>query len=174
MSEAEDLIERYQRRVFTFAHYFLSQEQEAEDVTQEVLIKIWRKGRRVSPEKLEGWVIKVTRNACYDRLRKRRSGRRVFDDHDDGEALESATSPWPDPEHSTRGRELSARIEAALGGLSDSYREVVVLREIQGLSYQEIADATSMSLAAVKVTLHRARRKLRESLEEEEIHVATA
>src|SRR4051812_50216482 len=69
----EDTAQRYQRRVYSFARYLLSNREEAEDVTQEVLLRLWRHQDGVEEERLGAWLLRVTRNACYDLLRRRRS-----------------------------------------------------------------------------------------------------
>jgi RNA polymerase sigma-70 factor (ECF subfamily) len=167
MRSGEELIGQYQRRVFTFAHYFLACREEAEDVTQEVLIKLWRRGGRVVEEKREAWLLRVTRNACIDRLRRRRTTRNIFDEDAD-EAR--AASPWPDPEREVQGRELSRKLVEGIKRLHESYRTAVILREIQGLTYQEMADVLGVSVSVIKVRLHRGRRRLREMLVEDERH----
>ncbi|HVT18933.1 MAG TPA: sigma-70 family RNA polymerase sigma factor [Thermoanaerobaculia bacterium] len=69
----EAAVRRHQRRVYTFARYLLASREEAEDVTQEVLLRLWRHGESLDPEMLTGWLLRVTRNACFDLLRRRRS-----------------------------------------------------------------------------------------------------
>src|SRR5215208_4942424 len=69
----EDTAQKYRRRVYSFARYLLSNREEAEDVTQEVLLRLWRHQDGVDEERLVAWLLRVTRNACYDLLRKRRS-----------------------------------------------------------------------------------------------------
>ena len=71
----EGLAERYQDRIFSFARYLLSNREEAEEVTQEVLIRLWRHQDGLDLERVGSWILRVTRNACYDLLRSRRSDR---------------------------------------------------------------------------------------------------
>src|SRR5947199_8202291 len=93
----EEVVLRYQRRVFTFARYFLGQKEEAEDVTQEVLIRLWRNADGLDSERIGAWLTRVTRNACYDRLRQRRTAAAVVAPGVDPEVAEATASGAPDP-----------------------------------------------------------------------------
>ena len=162
-------VETHGRKVYTLAVYLLANREEAEDVTQEVLVKLWRRGQEVVPEKIGPWLVRVTRNACIDAVRRNRTGAQVaLDDHVGNELSE----PVPGPERLAHGAQLRGRIRQALETLSEPGRSVVILREIQGLTYQEIGDALEMPLSSVRVILHRGRRRLREVLREVHDHVA--
>src|SRR5215217_5503737 len=95
----EDTAQKYRRRVYSFARYLLSNREEAEDVTQEVLHRLWRHQQGVDEERLGAWLLRVTRNACYDLLRKRRSDGALATSSslDDDEAREIASAE-PDPQ----------------------------------------------------------------------------
>lgn len=160
------VVAEHQRRVFTLAVYLLGDREEAEDVTQEVLIQCWQRGHEVASERLGAWLLKVTRNRCIDRSRARRT-RRAHGMVAVGDRMLEAVDRDPGPEGRLRGAQLGDAIRRALAALAEPYRSVVILREIQGLSYTEIADALEMPLNTVRVTLHRARRKLRDELREE-------
>jgi RNA polymerase sigma-70 factor (ECF subfamily) len=165
----DDVVVTHGRRVFTLAVYLLANREEAEDVTQEVLVKLWRRGHEVSPERFGPWLVRVTRNACIDTIRARKDGGRVNLDGESGiELLERA----PGPETLAHASQLGNRILNALETLSEPSRSVVILREIQGMTYQEIGDALEMPINNVRVTLHRGRRRLREELREVRDHVA--
>ena len=126
--------ERHSRRIYTFASYLLGDPGEAEDVTQEVLIKLWTHGRGVEPDRLGAWLLTVTRNACTDVLRRRQRSARVIPIHRDRSLPPDPPSSDPSPESRAAGSQLGGRIARALGELSEPARSVVVLREIQGLS----------------------------------------
>lgn len=162
----ETVIAEQRSRVFTLAVYLLGDREEAEDVTQEVLIRCWQRGGEVAPERLGAWLLRVARNRCIDRLRARGSRlRRLRPAGDAGPA--DPVDDRPGPESVASGRELQAALLRALEGLAEPYRSVVILREVQGLAYEEIAEALEMPLNTVRVTLHRGRRRLREELREE-------
>ena len=166
-------VDRHSRRVFTLAVYLLGDREEAEDVTQDVLVRLWRKGHQVDPERIGSWLVRVTKNACVDAIRRRGSGIRGVTDvrH---EALPEVPSNIPGPEALAKSSQLGGRILDALEKLSEPHRSVVILREVQGLSYQEIGDALEIPVSSVRVTLHRGRRRLREELEEVRNHVAAS
>lgn len=167
----EDTAQRYQRRVYSFARYLLSNREEAEDVTQEVLLRLWRHRQGVDEERLGSWLLRVTRNACYDLLRKRRSetAAGLGVSLDDEESREVASAE-PDPQLQAEGADFRRRLLAALADLGEPYKSVVILREVQGLSHREIGEALGVPEVTVRVHLHRGRRKLRERLKEGEHH----
>jgi RNA polymerase sigma-70 factor (ECF subfamily) len=157
------------RKVFTLAVYLLADREEAEDVTQEVLVKLWRRGDEVTPNRVGAWLVRVTRNACIDSIRRRKADRRIgIEDTDTVDLPE----PAPGPETLTHASQLGGRILRALATLPEPGRSIVILREIQGFSYREIAEALEMPISNVRVTLHRVRRRLREELKEVHDHVA--
>jgi RNA polymerase sigma-70 factor (ECF subfamily) len=157
------------RKVHTLAVYLLANREEAEDVTQEVLVRLWRRGQEVMPEKIGPWLVRVTRNACIDTVRRRKGGTQVAIDDNAGIELHE---PAPGPERLAHASQLGGKILSALDTLSEPGRSVVVLREIQGLSYREIGEALEIPLSSVRVILHRGRRRLREELKEVHDHVA--
>jgi RNA polymerase sigma-70 factor (ECF subfamily) len=173
MTGIEEVIARYQRRVFTFARYFLGQREEAEDVTQEVLIRLWRHADGLDAERLGSWLQRVTRNACYDRLRQRRSAASVVAPDADPEATEKAVSGGADPAALAESADFQRRLMSALGRLEEPYRSILILREVQDLKYQEISDALELPLNTVRVYIHRGRQRLREELKEVHGHVPT-
>ena len=159
-------------RVFTLARYLVRDPGDAEDVTQEVLIKLWTHGSDVEPGRLRAWLLKVTRNACTDLVRRRQRAAAVVPIHPELGAGRETPSREPNPESRAFGSELGERIVAAMARLGDTARSVVVLREVQGLSYREIGEVMEMPTTSVRVVLHRARKRLREALREERDHVA--
>lgn len=173
-SRFDSAVSRYSRRVFSFASYLLGDQGEAEDITQEVLIKLWKKGGGIDPEKLGAWLLTVTRNTCTDALRRRRRSAEIIPIRRETQIPTEHPSPAPSPERVAAGTQLGEQILRALNDLSEPARTVVILREIQGLSYREISDATEIKIDTIRVTLHRARRRLRDSLKEVQPHVVNA
>ena len=156
------VIDQHADRVFTLACYTLGSRQDAEDVTQEVLLRYWKHADDVNPDCVEGWLVRVTTNACRDLMRRRSRRREVVG----GEACDAALGETPcgslTPDASLEASENTREMHQLLLRLKEPYRSVVVLREVQGMSYQQIAEATEMTLANVRVTLHRGRRLLAE------------
>jgi RNA polymerase sigma factor (sigma-70 family) len=173
----EEVVQRYQRRVFTFARYFLGQREEAEDVTQEVLIRLWRNADGLDAERLGAWLLRVTRNACYDRLRQRRTAAAVVAPDLDPEVAEEtamSASLAPDPAALAESAEFKRHLLAALGRLEEPYRSILILREVEDLKYQEISDALDLPLNTVRVYIHRGRQRLREEWKEGSGYAKTA
>jgi RNA polymerase sigma-70 factor (ECF subfamily) len=165
-------VRRHQKKVFTLASYLLGDPAEAEDVTQEVLIRLWRRGHEVDPDRLGSWLLRVTRNACIDLHRRRGSRPGVVPLADGSGSGREVFEDAPGPEGLARASELGVRIGQALGSLAEPFRSVVILREVQGLSYQEIGEALEIPMSSVRVNLHRGRQRLREQLKEVRDHVA--
>jgi RNA polymerase sigma-70 factor (ECF subfamily) len=164
----EDTAQRYQRRVYSFARYLLSSREEAEDVTQEVLLRLWRHRQGVDEERLGSWLLRVTRNACYDLLRKRRSESAAgLATGLDDETAEGVASAEPDPRSRAEATEFRQRLLAALAEIGEPYKSVVILREVQGLPHREIGEALGIPEVTVRVHLHRGRKRLREILKKD-------
>lgn len=133
---------------------------DAEDALQEVMIKLWRQGETLSAiQNLEAWSLRVCRNHCIDRLRNRGQDTQGFPEHYE------AVSPDDTPDRKTEQRDLLRRIRQCIDKLPEKYRLVFHLREIEGLSYQEIEEALEMPMQQVKVNLFRARQLMREHIQ---------
>ena len=150
-------VDTYQHEAWTLARYLLKDPAEAEDATQEAFVKLWNHRDSIDPERIKAWLMKVTRNGCLDRLRRRRP-EQEFEEY---QAVESR-----DPLFGAQQSELGQWLARAIGGLKEPYRSLVVLRDIHQHSYKEVAGVTELSLPQVKVYLHRARKELREQLAE--------
>ena len=168
----EAAVQRYQREVFTLACHLLREREEAEDVTQDVLIRWWDRRDQIEDAGLRAWLLKVTRNACFDRLRSRKVRLRLVPVRLDDQEENCHGDPSPGPEAHAEASELRGRIEAALRRLSEPCRSAVILREIHGLEYREIAEVLELPLNTVRVHLHRGRRRIREQLREVHPHAA--
>lgn len=147
----------YQNQAWSLARFMLTDASEAEDATQEAFIKLWNHRESIDPERIRPWLMKVTRNTCLDRLRRRKPETELSENE-----VSSVKGPLQDVERA----ELSGFLKTAVTSLKEPYRSLVILRDMQQNSYQEVADATELSLTQVKVYLHRARKQLREQLAE--------
>ena len=164
MQGFEDVVTQQQRKVHSFAHYFLGSPEEAEDVTQEVFLKLWKNWSKVDLERVRPWLLRVTRNACYDRLRKKRSTARVINMDTDPEIVESSPGRDPGPEVDAQRADFRRHITGELQKLGEPYRSILILREIEGLRYREISEILDLPLNTVRVYIHRGRKQLREQL----------
>ena len=160
----EQAVLQHRDRVFGFALHFLGNRQEAEDVTQDVLIRLWDNRLTVAQDTLAAWVLRVARNACVDQYRKRRTRNRVTDSSLD--SCEEWVASTPDPDSDADSERLRKRILSSMNQLKEPFKSIVILRELQDLSYEEIAEALDLPLTTVKVYLHRGRRTLRRGLQD--------
>jgi RNA polymerase sigma-70 factor (ECF subfamily) len=151
-------VDEYQDQAWNLARYILKDPSEAEDICQEAFVKLWNHQDSIDPEKIKPWLMKVTRNGCLDRIRRRRPTEEI------SEYREQDASPGPMQQ--THQRELGQILQDCITGLAEPYRSLVVLRDIQQHSYAEVAGALELSLPQVKTYLHRARKQLREQLAE--------
>lgn len=155
-------VHAYEDRIHSVARSYLK-DAAAQDVTQEVLIKLWKHQEELDEDGVWSWLMCVTRNACIDKLRARKRRRSTLRMDTDG--LAQAESPRRPPDSHAEAADLRDHVLDALDRVSDPYRRVVALRELQGLKYKEIAEALDMPLNTVKVYLHRGRKKLRKQLD---------
>jgi RNA polymerase sigma-70 factor, ECF subfamily len=162
----QKLVEQHRHRVYTFAFYYLRDREEAEDVTQDVLLKLWQHLPELEADRLVAWLLRVTRNACHDAFRRNRTYRGMVQDDADGSIQLRAEHSDPDPEELAEASDAKRKIELALKDIADPYRTIVILREIQEMSYEQISEILQMPLNTIKVYLHRGRRMLREQLQE--------
>ncbi len=156
--------DQHRHRVYTFAYYSLRNREEAEDVTQEVLVRMWKNWEELNEATLPAWINRVTRNACIDAVRRRRAYRSRVVASGDGEDLVEGISIEPGPDATAEASELRETIQGALATLQEPYRSIVILREIQDMKYEEISENLELPLNTVKSYLHRGRRMLREKL----------
>ncbi len=164
LAEFEEAVEAHKNRVFSLAYYILGRHADAEEILQEVLLRLWRHRRKVEAPRLGAWLARVTRNACYDRLRRRSSAGRDAIRAVETAQLERAAAPQPDPEARATTAEMLDRVRDEIAGLPEPFKSVLILREIQELKYREISEILDLPLNTVRVYLHRGRRRLRERL----------
>jgi RNA polymerase sigma-70 factor (ECF subfamily) len=151
-------VKEYQDQAWTVARYILKDEQEAEDATQEAFVKLWNNRDNIDPQRVKPWLMKVTRNGCLDRLRRRKESV----EFDESYMASDASGPL----QGASAFEAGVWLKRAIGGLKEPYRSLVVLRDVNQHSYEEVAGMLELSLAQVKTYLHRARKQLREQLAE--------
>lgn len=157
----EQLVTQYKQRVFALAFRLMGNRQEAEDQAQEVFLKIYRNIKSLDDAMtLTAWIDRITVNTCFDALarQKRRPATTSLTPRDEDKAEPRyADTRLPTPEEAALQRELRRCLEQALAQLDGAGRAVLVLRDIEDRSYQEIADVLGVGLSAVKMRIHRAR-----------------
>lgn len=157
----ETLLDAYETRVYRLALRFTDNVSDAEDVTQDIFLGVYRGLAHFRGEAALGtWIYRVAMNHCLEYRRKRRLECVPYDSD-----LTLISQDWrEDPVESADKRELSAQVEAAIASLSPLHRDVVVLHELQGMTYQEVASALNVPVGTVKSRLSNAFRRLRERL----------
>lgn len=166
----ERLVQRYSRHVYAIAYRLAGNEADARDLTQEAFIRVWRAWDRIDPDAgLEGWLYRIVANLHIDLLRRRRGVRLHSLDEplatQSGEVARERADPSADIEHAVLDTMVDRRIQEALLRLSPDLRMVVVLADVEGYAYEEIAQMLGVPIGTVKSRLHRARRALRDRLE---------
>ena len=164
-----DLISRYRRQVYSLALRMMRSAEDAEDVTQETFVRMFRALERYDPTRPFGaWIQTIASRLCIDHLRRRRFRPVSLFQHDaqsDEEYMIEVEDPGPGPEVLTQHQEESTRADALIESLPEHYRIVVVLRHVQDLSYEEIAEALKLPIGTVKARIHRAREILKGRIE---------
>jgi RNA polymerase sigma-70 factor (ECF subfamily) len=162
------LVLRYQDSVYTVTYRIMGEPDGAADAAQETFLTAYRKLNTYKGGVFRAWLLRIATNTCYDLLRyhKRRPATALDDlpggDTDDGPPLPAAEAT---PEESAEQAELSRAIQDCISGLQADQRVALVMSDIEGYSYQEIADTTDVQLGTVKSRISRARAGLRHCLE---------
>ena len=155
----EELVTRYSRRVYNVAYQFTGRHEEAEDLTQEIFLKIYRSlGTFDLDAAFLPWLIRVSKNMCVDHYRKRRRERLLV--HGNWEKITTVACTRADPYQKTFSRERRAILLRALEQIPSDLKAVVILRDLQGLTYQEISEAMDLPEGTVKSRLNRGRLEL--------------
>ncbi len=171
-----ELMRRYQSHVDKILYHLAPDWQDRADLAQEVWIRVYRYINRLKePEKFQSWLNRITTNLFYDELRKRK---RLLNSlsldapyvMEDGEMDWEIASDKPTPDEDLTTREFYEQLRVALASLPEVFRTTIVLREIQGLAYEEIAQITGVSLGTVKSRITRARAKLQAQLQNYQVH----
>lgn len=164
---------RYQERVFRLLLRMLGDRAEAEDLAQEVFISIFKaiEGFR-GDSQLSTWVYRVAANHCRNRLkyltRRRRQLTEAYEEGDDASTNVPGQERPDSPDRLLEARQTESSLQAGLLTLDDEQRELIILREVEHLSYEEIMAITGLPEGTVKSRLHRARAALREFIEQRE------
>jgi RNA polymerase sigma factor (sigma-70 family) len=166
----EALYSRYHRRIHAYVMGMVKDHGRAEDITQEVFVSALRRMRETErPIAFKPWVYEIAKNACIDQFRRSKRTEEVSLQAEDGLAPADygrLVGSDPAPHDAVAAKQELDNLCGAFGGLSDTHHEILVMRELEGLSYREIGDRMGMSRPAVESTLFRARRRLTEEYDE--------
>ncbi len=160
-----DLVELYQRQVYNVALRMLGSAETAEDATQDTFVSAYKAIAKFRGGSFKAWILRITANSCRDKLRVSRRASIVSLDNlmeEVGDFI--ADDKAESPEDYAERRELGRLLAGSLASLPEDQRIVVVLSDVQGLTYEEIAQVIGISLGTVKSRLSRARLRLRELL----------
>jgi RNA polymerase sigma-70 factor (ECF subfamily) len=169
VSAFEELVKRYDRNVFRIAQHITQNREDAEDVVHDAFLKAYRNlGQFQGQSKFYTWLVRIAVNEALMKLRRRRPERMVSLDEDvktEDDSLPREVADWsPNPEQQYTQAELRDILTKTIQGLPATFRTVFVLRDVEGLSTEETAEALELSVPAVKSRLLRARLQLRERL----------
>lgn len=163
----ERVAEEYGDRIYTFAYRLTGDPHDAADLAQDVFIRVARNLHTYDPGTFDGWLYRITKNLFLDGVRKRA---RVREEPLPDEDWSAPASSDPSPADVVERDVLEADIAAGLASLRAEFRLAVVLCDVQGLSYEEIAAATGWPLGTVRSRIHRGRAGLRQALVAREAH----
>lgn len=157
----DEIVRGYGDRVYRLAYRLSGNQQDAEDITQEVFIRVFRSLDRFEPGSFHGWLHRITTNVFLDMARRRAKVRM----HPIGEEAAELPSSGPTPEQELADADLDPDLQAALDDLAPEYRAAVVLCDVGGLTYEEVGAALGVKVGTVRSRIHRGRRNLRLGLE---------
>lgn len=166
------LFQRYERKVFAVAYGFLRNQEDALDVVQEAFIKVHRYiGNFEGQSSFYTWLYRIVANLCIDHIRRQKRKKDVeYDDRLQQGATESAAQPslslrsLGDPSSAVKNKEILLAVESSLEELSDNHRAVIVMRELQGMSYADMAKAMNCSKGTIMSRLFHARKNMQKLL----------
>ena len=153
------ILAEQQQRIYSQALYILREKQEAEDITQDVFTRLWNNFEHLEEDKVASWLSTVTRNACIDKLRRRRAFEPVEEQH-------QVTVHHQEPAGNLQHQQLSAWLSQAISHLKEPYSSLIMLCDVQQTSQSTAAQSLNLTTTQVKVYLHRARSQLKGLLTE--------
>lgn len=159
----DEIVREHSARVYRLAYRLSGNRQDAEDLTQETFLRVFRSLSSYTPGTFEGWLHRITTNLFLDQVRRKKRIR--MEAMGDDAARVAAPEDQGRPERGFEHANLDHDVQAALDALRPEYRAAVVLCDIEGLSYEEIAVTLGIKLGTVRSRIHRARAQLRDALE---------
>ena len=165
LPDVSALFESYHQQIYRYALGLMHDPAEADDVAQETFLRAYQRLDTLRDSgALTTWLYRIATRICLDRPRQR-ARRTPTESEDNPDELDEADPDVPSLQQVIERNDMSACVQRYLEGLPDSYRAVILLHDLDGLTGPEIAEALDLSLATVKIRLHRARRRLQAQLE---------
>jgi RNA polymerase sigma-70 factor, ECF subfamily len=161
-----EIVLKYQDKVYNLCRHMLRNAEDAEDAAQDVFLKAYQALPKFQPDaSLYTWLYRIATNTCID-YKKKPIFESLFGDSGEGERLiHERPSDAPSPEKLYHSKQIDDALQESLGMLSPKLRAIIILKEIEDLSYEEIADALEISLGTVKSRIARAREKLQKLMQ---------
>jgi RNA polymerase sigma-70 factor (ECF subfamily) len=164
----EELVVMYQKQIYNLGYRMMGNEEDACDMAQEAFLKAFKSIRKFTGRSSFGtWVYRIAVNVCIDELRKRKRVKLypvVHNDNPENGGGKLITDTGDLPEDRIERRETREQVQRAINRLAEEHRVIIILRDIQGKSYQEIADILNLNIGTVKSRISRARQSLKEEL----------
>ena len=158
------LVSIHQDAVYGFSISLTRQHTVADDVTQETFISAFRSISRMRGDNVRAWLLRIARNKAYDYFRRQKRRRESSVDENAAVFRERLASDNPSPADVAMNSELRDALEHCVGTLSDEHREIIVLVDVQGQSYDDASEVCGVNIGTVKSRLNRARRRVRDCL----------
>ena len=157
-ADFDQLVQMQGRKLYCLAFRILRNQEEAEDVVQEVYIKLWKMGEKLDEyNSTDALATAMTKNYCIDLLRKQKHNYKG-----DSNPIDYQNLTFPSPQEQLENKESGEILNTIIENLPVAYKNVIKLRDIEGLSYEEIADKTDQNINTLRVTLSRARKIIRD------------
>ncbi len=162
-SEFKLLVLPHSSRLYRMAFRLMNNREEAEDIVQEVYVKLWGMRKELSNyNSLEALAVRITRNLCLDNLRRRKVNQNAMKAEQMKEAMHSVS-----PAEQLEKKEEAEMIHTLIAALPEPQRSLVHLRHLEGKEYEEISEMVNMNVNAIRVSISRARKQMREMLEKQ-------
>jgi RNA polymerase sigma factor (sigma-70 family) len=157
-TDFNDLVQQLSRKLYSYAFRILRNQEEAEDVVQDIFIKLWNMGEKLNTySSIEALATTMTKNYCIDQLRRQKHMGHREQNYQDYSNITA-----PSPHEQMESRESDDIVRNIIDNLPDMYKDMILLKEIEGLSYIEIAEKTDQNINTLRVTISRARRLIRD------------
>ena len=159
-------LNEHKDRIFSYNYYLLKNREDAEDVTQEVFIRLWNNREKVDKKSMRAWMVRVAHNRCIDLIRQKKAvaGREKISASVEPETLKSEDDSYSNPTLKYELSETHKSLTAAMETLPEKTRSVLLMHYFQDLKYESISKILNTSISSVKVTVHRGKKMLRLAL----------